>query len=139
MILNRIRPEIDHHLKDNQNGFRTGRTTVGHTLSLRRLIEGIRTKHLPAIMTFVDSRKAFDTVHRGKMMKILEAYGVHKQLVAAVSNMHGNTRAKVQSPDVETELFDITAGVLQGDTLAPDIFVIVLDYALRRAVNGREE
>ena len=34
--------------------------------------------------------------------------------------------------------FDITAGVLQGDTLAPFLFVIVLDYALRKAINGRE-
>ena len=28
--------------------------------------------------------------------------------------------------------------VLQGDTLAPFLFVIVLDYALRKAINGRE-
>ncbi len=26
-----------------------------------------------------------------------------------------------------------------GDTLAPYIFVIMLDYALRQAINGREE
>ena len=36
-------------------------------------------------------------------------------------------------------MFDITAGVLQGDTLAPFLFVIVLDYALRKALTGREE
>ena len=30
-------------------------------------------------------------------------------------------------------------GVLQGDTLAPYLFVIVLDYALRTAIDGREE
>jgi len=28
---------------------------------------------------------------------------------------------------------------LQGDTLAPFLFVIVLDYALRKATDGREE
>ena len=34
MILNRIRPELDIHLRANQNGFRVGRTTVGHILIL---------------------------------------------------------------------------------------------------------
>ena len=29
--------------------------------------------------------------------------------------------------------------VIQGDTLAPYLFIIVLDYALRQAITGREE
>ena len=54
--------------------------------------------------------------------------------------MYSNTKARVMTPDGETELFDITAGVLQGDTLAPFLFVIVLDYALRKAMaDGKEE
>ena len=36
-------------------------------------------------------------------------------------------------------MFEITAGVLQGDTLAPFLFIIVLDYALRKAIAGRED
>jgi len=39
----------------------------------------------------------------------------------------------------ETDVFDIAAGVVQGDTLAPFLFIIVLDYALRKAIDGREE
>ena len=37
----------------------------------------------------------------------------------------------VRSPDGYTEFFDIIAGVLQVDTLAPYLFIIVLDYVLR--------
>ena len=37
----------------------------------------------------------------------------------------------VRSPDGDTEFFDIIAGVLQGVTLAPYLFIIVLDYVLR--------
>ena len=48
--------------------------------------------------------------------------------------MYENTRAKVISQDGETEEFDIVAGVLQGDTLAPYLFLIVLDYVLRQAL-----
>ena len=37
-------------------------------------------------------------------------------------------------------MFDITAGVLQGDTLAHYLFIIVLDYALQMALKeGKEE
>ena len=46
---------------------------------------------------------------------------------------------KVISPDGETELFEILAGVLQGDTFAPYLFVIVLHFALRMAIDGKEE
>lgn len=42
------------------------------------------------------------------------------------------------SPDGGTDYFKITAGVMQGDTLAPFFLVIVLDYALRKAIDGRE-
>ena len=50
-----------------------------------------------------------------------------------------HTYAKVCTPDGETELFEIFAGVLQGDTLAPFLFIIALDYALRQAITGKEE
>ena len=38
------------------------------------------------------------------------------------------------TPDGETDLFDILAGVLQGDTLAPFLFIIVVDYCMRIAL-----
>ena len=42
---------------------------------------------------------------------------------------------KVRSPDGDTEYFDIVAGVLQGDTLAPYLFIICLDYVLRTSID----
>ena len=41
-------------------------------------------------------------------------------------------KAKVKSPDEDTDYFQIFAGVMQGDTVAPFLFVIVLDYAIMR-------
>ena len=72
-------------------------------------------------------------------MKILRAYGIPERIVQAISNIYSSTRAKVISPDWETPTFDIVAGVLQGDTLTPYLFIITLNYALRQAINGREE
>ena len=50
-----------------------------------------------------------------------------------------NTRAKVYSPEGVSAEFDLVAGVIQGDTLSPYLYIIVLDYALRKAINGHEE
>ena len=40
---------------------------------------------------------------------------------------------------METQYFDIVAGVLQGDTLAPYHFIICLDYVLRTSVDNIRE
>ena len=90
-------------------------------------------------MIFIDFKTAFDSIHRGKMMRILKAYGIPPNLLQAIEKMYTNTKTKVISPDGETEMFDITTGVLQGDTLAPFLFIIVLDYAMRKAMAGKEE
>ncbi|KAJ4925013.1 hypothetical protein JOQ06_003960, partial [Pogonophryne albipinna] len=48
-------------------------------------------------------------------------------------------KARVVTPDGNSEEFDILAEVMQGDTLAPFLFIMVLDYALRKAISGREQ
>ena len=49
------------------------------------------------------------------------------------------TPAVVLSPDGETDAFEILAGVLQGDTLAPYLFILVLDYVMRVAIGNDED
>ena len=66
-------------------------------------------------------------------MVILSAYGMPKKIVDAINILHKNTVAQVITPDGETDLFEVTAGVLQGDSLAPFLFIIAVDYALRQA------
>ena len=139
MILNRVRQAIDPHLRANQNGFREGRTTTAQILALRRLIEEVKKNNLSAVLCFIDFKKAFDSIHRGMMVKILKSYGIPPNLLRAIETMYAGTRAKVVTPDGSSEEFDILAGVMQGDTLAPFLFIIVLDHALRKAISGREQ
>ena len=61
-------------------------------------------------------------------MKILKAYNIPIRLLAAINIMNQKTRARIITPDGETKYVEINAGVLQGYTLAPYLFVIVLDY-----------
>ena len=46
---------------------------------------------------------------------------------------------KARSPDGDTDYFDIVARVLQGDTLAPYLFIICLDYVLRTLIDKIKE
>ena len=73
------------------------------------------------------------------MEQILLAYGLPKETVAAITTLSRNTKVKVRSPDGDTEYFDIVAGVLQGDTLVPYLFIICLDYVLRTSIDKIRE
>ena len=119
ILLNRIRPFLDEKLRTNQNSFRLGRSTLAQILTLRRIVEGVKSKTLPAVMIFVDFQKAFDSIHRKKIMELLKAYGIPLETVNTISLLYKNTTAKVISPDGDTSFFPVHAGVFQGDTLAP--------------------
>ena len=106
---------------------------------IRRILEAVRAKNLQATLLFVDFTKAFDSIHRGKMEQILIAYGLPKETVAAITILYRNTKVKVRSPHGDTEYFDIVAGVLQGETLPPYLFIICLDYVLRTLIDKIRE
>ena len=63
LLLERIRSQLDPLLRINQNGFRPVRSTVAQTVTLRRLIVGVKAKQLQTVTTFVDFKKAFDYIH----------------------------------------------------------------------------
>ena len=53
--------------------------------------------------------------------------------------LYRNTKVKVCSLDGDTDYFNIVAGVLQGDTLAPYLFIICLDYVLRMFIDKMKD
>ena len=138
LILNRIRPAIDKVLRPNQNGFRENRSTSSHLLALRRLIEELQNHNQEAFLIFIDFKKAFDSIIRDKMFSILEAYGIPKETVNAIRTMYRDTSCIVSTSDGDSDPFNIVTGVLQGDPLAPFLFIICLDYAMRCSIVGSD-
>ena len=49
------------------------------------------------------------------------------------------TKVNVYSLDGDTDFFDVVAGVLQGDTLAPYLFIISLNYVIRSSIDLMKE
>ena len=73
------------------------------------------------------------------MEQILLAYSLPKETVVVIMILYRNTKVNVRSPDGDTDYFDIVAGVLQGDTLVPYLFIICLDYVLRALIDKIKE
>ena len=49
--------------------------------------------------------------------------------------LNQNTKVNVCSADVNTDFFAIVASVLKGETLAPYLFIICLDYVLQTSID----
>ena len=100
---------------------------------------GVHAKILKATFLFVDISKTFDSIHRENMEQILLEYGLHKETVTAIMMLYKNTKVKVHSPNGDTDFFDIFAGILQGDTLVPYLFIICRDYILQTSIDLMKE
>ena len=53
--------------------------------------------------------------------------------------LYKNTKVSVCSPDEDTDYFNIVVGVLLGSTLAPNLFIICLDYVVRTSMDLMKE
>ena len=69
------------------------------------------------------------------MKHILKSYGIPAETVNAIMMLYMNTRSMVRSPDGDTQFFEITTGILQGDMIAPFLFIICLDYVLKSYID----
>ena len=119
----------------NQNGFRRGRSTLSQILRIRRLIEKSQPYNKDLALIFVDFSKAFDSVDRDKMFEILGLYGITTKIINAIKVLYTDTISSILKSDGETEPFSILSGILQGDTLVPFLFIILVDYVLRMSVD----
>uniref|UniRef100_A0A1I8G3L1 CCHC-type domain-containing protein n=1 Tax=Macrostomum lignano TaxID=282301 RepID=A0A1I8G3L1_9PLAT len=130
-----IAPVLDPYLRPEQNGFRPHRGTVTQILALRRVIEEARIRQLTLILIFVDFRKAFDSVVRDALPEVLRAYNVPELLISAVMALYHGTTAAVSTPDGLSDFFETSS----GDTLAPFLFILVLDWVLRTALPSNDD
>ena len=66
------------------------------------------------------------------IFKILSLHGIPTVIINAIKILYSDTSATVHRSD-------ICAEILQGDTLAPFLFMIVLDYVLRMSVDKMKD
>ena len=86
---------------------------------------GIRTSRL-SVPSLIFA-KASDSIARPVMFRILRNYGVLDNVCKEISVLYCGNKSSVLVCGEMSGEFEVKIGVLQGDTLAPFIFVTVLD------------
>ena len=81
IILNRMKVAVDKILRDEQCGFRPGRSCTDAIFALRNIIEKTLGINQELFIHFVDFQKAFDSIHRDTMWKMLDSYGIPQKFI----------------------------------------------------------
>ena len=96
----------------------------------RQLQEKCQEQNVDLYMTFVDLTKAFDTVSRDGLWKIMAKFGCPPRFIAMVRQFHDGMQARVQTDGEFSEPFEVTNGVKQGCVLAPTLFSMMFSAML---------
>ena len=73
----------------------------------------------PLFMAFVGLRKAYDSVPRDTLWRILRVYGVHTKLIELLMDLHTGTQAAVRRGGVMSEWLMCMAGCGRDVLLLP--------------------
>ena len=134
ILLGWLHSIIDPQLMETQCGFRKGRGTVDQIWVVRQVFERATECRTLVFMCFVDLTKAYDSVNRQAMAAILREYGVPRQLVAIIEELHSETWCQVRSAGETSERFEVRTRVHQGCVLSSLSFNCFLDKILREVM-----
>ncbi|VDL90011.1 unnamed protein product [Schistocephalus solidus] len=88
--------------------------------------------------TFVDLTKAFDTVNRDRLWKVMRKFGCPERFTHMVRQLHGGMTARVTDNGTVSEAFTVTNGVKQGCVLAPTFFSLMFSTMLMDAYRDEQ-
>nr|VZI19294.1 unnamed protein product [Spirometra erinaceieuropaei] len=126
ILLNRLNNHLEQGLlPESQCGFRRHRGTTDMIFAARQLQEKCQDMRNHLYSTFVDLTKAFDTVNREGLWKIMQKFGCPERFTQMVRQLHDGMMARVTDNGAVSEAFAVTNGVKQGCVLAPTLFSLM--------------
>ena len=139
VLLNRLNLHLEQgFLPESQCGFRKNRGTTDMVFAARQLQEKCQEQNTDLYSTYVDLTKAFDTVSREGLWKIMAKYGCPNKFINIIKQFHDGMLARVQDSGETSQAFPVTNGVKQGCVLAPTLFSIMFSAMLSDAFSGSE-
>nr|VZI50187.1 unnamed protein product [Spirometra erinaceieuropaei] len=134
IMLNRLNNHLEQGLlPESQCGFRRHRGTTDMIFAARQLQEKCQEMRTHLYSTFVDLTKAFDTVNREGLWKIMQKFGCPERFTQMVRQLHDGMMARVTDNGAVSEAFAVTNGVKQGCVLAPTLFSLMFSAMLMDA------
>uniref|UniRef100_K7EZK3 Reverse transcriptase domain-containing protein n=1 Tax=Pelodiscus sinensis TaxID=13735 RepID=K7EZK3_PELSI len=131
ILLSRLTQHLDQGLlPECQCGFRKGRGTNDMIFAARQLQEKCQEQNVQLYTVFVDLTKAFDSVSREGLWKIMAKFGCPDTFIEMVKQFHDGMLARVQDHGNYSEPFTVTNGVKQGCILAPSLFSLMFSAVL---------
>ena len=106
---------------EEQNCFKCECGTIDGLFGLKVALHKRKEHGLSSWVVYVDLIKAFDSVSRESMYKVLSKLGVPENLVDLIIRLHTNCIVKIRAGDSDVTV-ESTVGVKQGDSLAPVLF-----------------
>ena len=96
VLLNRLIEHLEGGLlPESQCGFRKERGTIDMVFAARQLQERCQEQNVGLYSTFVNLTKAFNTVSREGLWKIMAKYGRPQKFIAIVRQFHDGMMARV--------------------------------------------
>ena len=114
-------------LADEQNGFRASRSCIDHIFVLCSILRNRKSQKLSTFLTFIDFKKAFDSVDRNFLLFKLSQIGICGPMYNAIASLYSNPRSRIILNEQRTEYFDCPIGDKQGDCLSPTLFAIFIN------------
>ena len=133
VVMMRITEAVDERLRKEQAGFRPGRGTTEHIFTLRNILEQCNECQRNIYVNFLDFEKAFDSVHRTSLWKILRQYGIPQKIVYIITLFYNNFTCCVQN---SRSSFAVNSGVRRGCVMSSFLFILIIDWIMK---NGTEQ
>ena len=139
ILLKRLNDHIANLvLPETQCGFRASRGTADMIFTARQMQEKCREQMKDLYQCFIDLKKAFDTVHRKSLWKILRKIGCPDKFVSMIEKLHDGMKAWVNVSGELTDPIEVENGVKQGDILGPTLFSLYLAMVFEDAFKDND-
>ena len=113
--------------KKEQIGFMEDCRTSDHIFTLKTITDNYVQKGKRVYCSFIDFKKAFDSVWRPGMFYKLIKQGIGGNFINTIQSMYSNCDTAIKLKNGLTEYFNANTGVKQGCVLSPTLFKLFVN------------